>query len=132
VKKRLRHLPASLLATAALTLLGVPVGGLVAGGAGALGGLAGIGLVAISYLISSLVVAWVDLVARHLLLVIVLLTYVLKFTAFGVVMWSVSESGWSGLPAMGVAIIVATVVWTGAQFWWILRAKLPYVEVDGG
>jgi hypothetical protein len=132
VKKRLRHLPASLLATAALTLLGVPVGGLVAGGAGALGVLAGIGLVAVSYLISSLVVAWVDLVARHLLLVIVLLTYVLKFTAFGVVMWSVAESGWSGLPAMGVAIIVATVVWTGAQFWWILRAKLPYVEVDGG
>ena len=131
MKTRLRHLPASLLATAALTLLGVPVGGLVAGGAGALGVLAGIGLVAVSYLISSLVVAWVDLVARHLLLVIVLLTYVLKFTVFGVVMWSVSASGWSGLPAMGVAIIVATVVWTGAQFWWILRAKLPYVEVDG-
>lgn len=130
MKKRLRHLPASLLASAALTLVGVPVAGLVAGLAGAFGALAGIGLVAVSYLISSLVVAWVDLVARHLLLVIVLLTYVLKFATFGVIMWSVSETGWAGLPPMGVAIIVATIVWTAAQFWWIMRAKLPYVEID--
>jgi hypothetical protein len=130
VKKRLRHLPASLLATAALILVGVPVAGLVAGRVGALGGLAGIALVAVSYLVSSLVVAWVDLVARHLLLVIVLLTYVLKFAAFGVVMWSVAETGWAGLPPMGVGIIVATVVWTAAQFWWIMRAKLPYVEIN--
>jgi hypothetical protein len=129
VKKRLRHLPASLLATAALTLVGVPIAGLVAGGAGALGGLAGIVLVAVSYLISSLVVAWADLVARHLLLVIVLMTYVFKFAAFGVVMWSVAETGWAGLPPMGVAIIVATVVWTAAQFWWIMRAQIPYVEI---
>ncbi len=130
MKKRLRHLPASLLATAALTLVGVPVAGLVAGPAGALGVLAGIGLVAVSYLISSLVVAWVDLVARHLLLVIVLLTYVVKFAMFGVIMWSVAKTGWAGLPPMGVAIIVATVVWTGAQFWWITHAKLPYVEIS--
>jgi len=130
VRKRLRHLPASLLATAALTLVGVPVAGLVAGGTGALGGLAGIGLVAASYLISSLGVAWVDLVARHLLLVIVLLTYVVKFAVCGVVMWSIAQTGWSGLRPMGVAIIVATIVWTGAQFWWILRAKLPYVEIS--
>jgi ATP synthase protein I len=129
VKKRLRHLPASLLASAALTLVGVPVAGLVAGWAGALGGLAGIALVAVSYLISSLVVAWVDLVARHLLLVVVLMTYVVKFAVFGVVMWSVAETEWAGLPPMGVAIIVATVVWTGAQFWWITHAKLPYVEI---
>lgn len=130
MKKRLRHLPASLLATAALTLVGVPVAGLAAGGTGAFGALAGIGLVAVSYLVSSLVVAWVDQVARHLLLVIVLLTYVLKFAAFGVVMWLVAETGWAGLPPMGVAIIVATVVWTGAQFWWIMHAKLPYVELN--
>jgi len=130
VKKRLRHLPASLLATAALTLVGVPVAGLVASVAGALGALVGVALVAVSYLISSLVVAWVDLVARHLLVVIVLLTYVLKFAAFGVVMWLVAETGWAGLPPMGVAIIVATIVWTSAQFWWIMRAKIPYVEIS--
>jgi hypothetical protein len=130
VRKRLRHLPASLIATAALLAVGVPLGGVAWGAAGALGALAGVLLVAVSYVSSSLVVAWVDLVARHLLLPIVLLTYVLKFTIFGVVMWRVSATDWSGLRPMGLAVIVATIVWTAAQLWWTMRAKLLYVEID--
>ena len=131
MRKRLRHLPTSLVATAVLVAVGVPVAWLAAGGAVAAGVLAGVVLVAVSYLVSSLVVAWVDLVDRGLLLPVVLLTYVLKFAIFGVVMWRIAVTGWTGLPAMGVAVIVATSVWTGTQFWWILRAKIPYVEVDG-
>jgi ATP synthase protein I len=107
----------------------MPVGWFVGGGAAALGVLAGVVLVAVSYLISSLVVAWVDLVNRAMLLPIGLMTYVLKFTVFGVVMWKVSSTGWAGLRPMGVTVIAATIVWTGAQLWWTLRAKIPYVEV---
>lgn len=132
MKKRLRHLPTSLIATGVLLVLGVPVAGLAVGWAGVGGLAAGVALVAVSYLVSSLVVAWVDLVARSMLLVIVLTTYVLKFAVFGVVMWNVAATGWTGLPAMGVAIIAATVVWTSAQLWWTLHAKIPYVELDGG
>jgi ATP synthase protein I len=127
----LRHLPASLLASAVLLVVGVPVGGVLAGGAGAAGVAAGVGLVVFSYLVSSLVVAWVDLVARQLLLAVGLLTYVVKFTVFGMAMYAVWQTGWAGLTAMGVTVIVATVVWTGAQLWWILTAKIPYVELDG-
>jgi ATP synthase protein I len=130
VKRRLRHLPASLVASAVLLVVGVPLGGVFAGGAGAAGVAAGVTLVVFSYLVSSLVVAWVDLVARHLLLAVGLLTYVLKFTAFGVAMYSVWQTGWAGLTAMGISVIVATVVWTGTQLWWILTAKIPYVELD--
>ena len=131
MRKRLRHLPTSLVATAVLLAVGGPVGWLAAGGAAASGVLAGIALVAVSYLVSSLVVAWVDLVERTLLLPIVLLTYVVKFAMFGLVMWRIAGTGWGGLRAMGIAVIVATLVWTGTQFWWILRAKIPYVEMDG-
>jgi ATP synthase protein I len=119
-----------LLASAVLLVVGVPVGGVLAGGAGAAGVAAGVGLVVFSYLVSSLVVAWVDLVARHLLLVVGLLTYVVKFAVFGAAMYSVWQTGWAGLVAMGIAVIVATVVWTGTQLWWILTAKIPYVELD--
>ena len=132
MKKRLRHLPASLVATAVLLLVGMAVGGATSGAAGAFGVLAGVALVAVSYLVSSLVVAYVDLVARDQLLPIVLMTYVFKFAIFGVVMWRVSGTGWGGLRPMGFAIIAATIVWTAAQLWWILRAKIPSVEVDGG
>jgi hypothetical protein len=131
VKKRLRHLPASLVATAALLVVGVPLGWLAGGGAGAAGVAAGAALVVFSYLVSSLVVAWVDLVNRGALLLVVLLTYVLKLTAFGVVMWHLSSTAWPGLPAMGVTIIIATILWTAAQFWWVMHAKIPYVEIDG-
>jgi ATP synthase protein I len=129
VKARLRHLPASLIAAAVLVVVGMPVGWFVGGSAAALGVLAGVALVALSYLISSLVVAWIDVVNRAMLLPIGLLTYVLKFTLFGVVMWKVSSTEWAGLRPMGVTVIGATVVWTGAQLWWMLRAKIPYVEV---
>ena len=132
MKKRLRHLPASLAATAVLLLVGMAVGGVTSGAAAALGVLAGVALVAVSYLVSSLVVAYVDLVARAQLLPIGLMTYVFKFAVFGVVMWRVSGTGWGGLRPMGFAIIAATIVWTAAQLWWILRAKIPSVEVDGG
>jgi hypothetical protein len=132
VKKRLRHLPASLAATAVLLLVGLVVGGLISGAAGALGVLAGVALVAVSYLVSSLVVAYIDLVARAQLLPIVLMTYIFKYTVFGLVMWRVAGTGWDGLRPMGFAIIAATIVWTAAQLGWILRAKIPSVEVDGG
>jgi hypothetical protein len=132
VKKRLRHLPTSLIAVGVLLILGTPVAGLAVGWDGVGGLAAGVALVAVSYLVSSLVVAWVDLVARSMLLVVVLTTYVLKFTIFGVVMWNVAETDWTGLPTMGVAIIAATIVWTSAQLWWMLHAKIPYVELDGG
>ena len=112
MKKRLRHLPASLAAIAVLLLIGMAVGGVASGATGALGVLAGVALVAVSYLVSSLVVAYVDLVARDQLLPIVLMTYVFKFAIFGVVMWRVSGTGWGGLRPMGFAIIAATIVWT--------------------
>ena len=41
-----------------------------------------------------------------------------------------NHSGWSGLPAMGLAIIAATIAWGGAQAVWTFRAKIPYVEIE--
>lgn len=130
MRKRLRHLPACLLATAGLLVVALPAGFVFRHAAGLLGVLGGALVVAVSYLISSLVVAWVDLVARELLLVVVLLTYVLKFTVFGVVMWTISSTGWAGLTSLGWTVIAATIVWTSAQGWYVFRAKIPYVEIE--
>jgi ATP synthase protein I len=41
----------------------------------------------------------------------------------------IAASGWAGLPAMGVAIIAATLSWTTAQAVWTWRARIPYVEI---
>jgi ATP synthase protein I len=132
VRKRLRHLPSGLLASAVLVLVGVPVGWLTRGGADAAGVAAGVALVAASYTIGSVVIAWADSINPRLIMPIGLLTYVVKFALIGVVMALVAASGWAGLYAMGVSIIVAAVGWMVAQAWWTWRARILYVEIDGG
>jgi hypothetical protein len=57
-------------------------------------------------------------------------TYVTKFTLIGIVMAVITQTGWAGLPAMGVAIIVSALGWTVAQAVWVWRARIPYVEIE--
>jgi sugar phosphate permease len=132
VRKRLRHLPSGLLASAVLLLVGVPVGWLVRSGTAAAGVAAGVALVAASYTVSSLVIAWADSINPRLVMPIGLLTYAVKFTLIGIALAAVAAADWAGLPAMGVGIIVAAIGWMVAQAWWTWRARIPYVEIDGG
>ncbi|WP_432986380.1 hypothetical protein [Dactylosporangium sp. CA-233914] len=129
MKKRLTHLPAQLIAMAIVLVVTVPIALWRDGGAGAGGDVAGVALVTLSYVVSSLVIAWTDLRARHLLLPVALATYLIKFTLIGLAMWVVLSTGWSGLPWMGVAVIVAVIAWMTAHAVWVWRAKIPYVEV---
>jgi hypothetical protein len=130
LRKRLRHLPSGLLASAVLLVLGVVVGVLARGAAGAAGAAAGVALVAASYSGSSLVIAWADARDPRLILPIGLFTYVAKFTLLGFVMAAVSATDWAGLPAMGIAIMVGALGWTIAQAVWTWRARIPYVEIE--
>jgi hypothetical protein len=124
-----RHLPAGLLASAALLAVGLLPAALAWGAAGVAGVAAGVGLVAASYTLSSLVIAWVDAVDRRLLMPVGLMTYIIKFTLIGVLMGAISASGWSGLIPMGVAILAGVLTWIVAQSWWTWRARIMYVEV---
>jgi hypothetical protein len=126
--RRLRHLPAGLLGSAAVLVVAVPVAALYRGGAGAAGAAAGVCLVAAGYTASSLVVAWVDAVRRPLVMQAALATYVVKFVLLGLGMAALARTGWTGLAPMGFAIIAAVVAWTSAQAWWTVRAKIPYVD----
>jgi len=117
----LAHLTAALLASGALALVGAAVGYAVRGPAGAAGAVAGVALVVASYTVSSAVLAWAESVDPRLLLTVGLGTYTVKFTLIGVLMAAIASTGWAGLPAMGVSIIAAAVVWSGAQIWWVSR-----------
>jgi hypothetical protein len=115
--------------TAVLLVLAVVLGAVFAGVAGAAGAAVGVLLVAASYTASSLVIAWADSVHPSLVLPVGLLTYVLKFTVLGFAMYALAETGWRGMPALGVALIVATLSWATAHAWWTWHAKIPYVDV---
>ena len=129
VRGRLTHLPVGLKVTAVLLVLAV-IGGAVSGGIhGAGGAVAGVMLVAASYVGSSFVIAWADSIHPRMVLPVGLLTYVVKFAALGGGMYALASTGWDGLPALGVAVIVATLAWATAHAWWLWHAKIPYVDV---
>lgn len=125
---RLAHLPVVLSATGALLLVAAVAGWLAGGAAAAAGAAAGVALVAGSYLLTTLLVAWADSVEVRLVLPVGLTTYLVKFTAIGVAMAAVVATGWDGLPALGVGVVAAVVVWTGSHIWWILthQPRLEY------
>jgi ATP synthase protein I len=127
--KRLRHLPSGLIATAILLVIGVLVGALLRGGSGAAGAAAGVGLVAASYVIGSVVIAWADSIDPRLVLPAGLMTYVLKFALIGIVMAAIAASHWPGLVPMGVAVMATALGWIVAQSWWTWHARIAYVEL---
>jgi hypothetical protein len=131
MRKRLRHLPSGLIASAALLVVGVGVGAVLWGGAGAAGVAAGVTLVAASYTVSSVIIAWADSIDPRLTLPAGLMTYALKFTFFGLLLAVLTRAGWTGLLPMGVAIMGTALGWTVAQAVWTWRARIPYVEIDG-
>ncbi|MEW2473034.1 hypothetical protein AB0875_04505 [Micromonospora gifhornensis] len=128
IRARLPHLRLPLLACAALAVVAVPVAAWLRGPTSAAGVAAGIALVIVSYLISSFSVAWADAVHPKMIMSVGLITYATKIVILGVVMAAVAATGWPGLPDMGVAIIAAVVVWTGAHLTWALRTPLPRVD----
>ncbi|TDB73563.1 hypothetical protein [Micromonospora sp. KC723] len=125
IRARLPYLRLPLAACAALAVVAVPAAAVLRGPTGAAGVAAGIALVVVSYLISGVSVAWADAVNPRLIMSVGLVTYATKIVFLGVVMAAVAASGWAGLPDLGVAVIAAVVVWTGAHLTWALRSPLP-------
>ncbi|WP_203857565.1 hypothetical protein [Plantactinospora mayteni] len=117
---RLAHLPVVLGASAGLLVLATVLGALLGGGVGAAGAAAGVGLVTLSYLASTLVIAWADSVNPTLVLPFGLAMYVAKFSVIGVVMAGVAGRGWVGLVPFGWGVVAGVVAWTGANIWWVV------------
>ncbi|MGI5147766.1 hypothetical protein ACQEVC_15555 [Plantactinospora sp. CA-294935] len=116
---RLAHLPVVLGASAGLLVLATVLGAVLGGGIGAAGAAAGVGLVTLSYLASTLVIAWADSVHPTLVLPFGVAMYVAKFSVIGVVMAGVAGRGWAGLEPFGWGVLAGVVAWTGANIWWV-------------
>ena len=130
LRRRLRHLPSGLIASAVLAPVAIGVGAVLRGGAGAAGGGCGVALVAFSYVFSSVVIAWVDWRQPKLVMIVALVTYVTKFLVFGVAMAALAHTGWGGLRPLGIAVICTVFAWSTAQAVWTWHAKIPYVELE--
>jgi hypothetical protein len=131
VRSRLRHLPVTLAVLAVVAVLAGVVGGLAVGGAGAAGAVAGISVVVVSYLLSTIAIAWADSVNPRLVFPVGVGAYLTKFSLFGVAMVALLDTGWPGLTPLALGIVVGVVAWTGTQIWWVSgpgRPALPEPE----
>ncbi|MFR9779674.1 hypothetical protein ACL02O_26920 [Micromonospora sp. MS34] len=125
---RLRHLPVLLLATAVLGAVAALVGGVTRGADGALGAAAGVAVTALSYTVTTVVLAWADARDPQLVLPFGVGLYTAKMTLLGGVMVLVASTGWPGLIPLCLGIAAGVVVWTGVHVWWLVTVHARRVH----
>jgi hypothetical protein len=118
---RVRHLRLPLIVTAGAAVVAAVVGGLVAGPTGAAGAAAGVLLVMLGYVVSTLLVAWADATATALVMPVGMMAYVVKITVVGAVLLVAAALGWSGLVPMAWGVAVGVAVWIATHIWWLAR-----------
>jgi hypothetical protein len=118
---RLRHLPPLLATTAVAIVAAAVIGGLVSGGAGALGAAIGVALPSASFTLSTVVLAWADKQNPQLVLPFGVGLYVMKYSLLGAVMILVTGGDWAGRVPLGWGVAAGIVAWTGVHIWWLTR-----------
>ena len=121
---RVAHLPFLTAFSVALMICAASVGFFAGGAQSAVGAAAGVGIVTVSYTMSTLVLAWADTVRPALLMPLGLLTYVVKYTLLGVILAAVVSSQWPGRAALGWGVVAGVLGWTAVQIWWVARTSL--------
>jgi hypothetical protein len=118
---RIEHLPFVLAAGFALVLCAASAGFFAGGVTAALGAATGAAVVVVGVSLTTLVIAWADLIRPALVLPVGVAIYVTKYTLIALLMVGVASSGWAGGLAMAWSLAGTAVVLTGVQVWWVAR-----------
>ena len=118
---RVEHLPFVLAAGFALVLFAASIGFVAGGGTAALGTAVGAFVVTVGVSLTTLVIAWADLVRPALVLPAGITVYVTKYALIVFLMVGVGSSGWAGGEAMAWSLAASAIVLTGVQVWWVAR-----------
>ena len=128
---RVRHLRVALLVAAVVAVLGAVVSGLASGtdwSAGAIGFAAGVLLVAASYTLSTLAIAWADSINPQMVFGVGVTMYATKIGLLGILLVQVNDTAWTGKLPMAMGILAGVLAWTTTQIWWTVRTTHPYAQ----
>ena len=120
-KWRIEHLPLVTAIGIALVLFAGSAGFFLGGPTAALGAAAGVFVVAVGISLTTLVIAWADVIRPALVMPVGLGVYVIKYALIGLIMMGVATSGWPGGRPMAWGIATGAVLLTGVQVWWVSR-----------
>lgn len=121
IKDSLRHIPSTVAASVLFTVVAAFAAGWHSGRTAVLGVLAGSVLVAVSYGVSTVMIAACDVVDRRLILPVGVAVYAAKMALFGLILALLAKNHWTGLPAMGLTVIGAVIIWSTTHLWWTVR-----------
>ena len=83
--------------------------------AAGLGFALGAGIAGVSFLLSSLIIAWVDTIDRRMILPVGLMTYVFKILVIGMVVFGLSRGDWPGFVPLLWGIAAGATGWIFTQ-----------------
>lgn len=116
--------------TAVVGLLAIVVGAVVSGGRGALGALAGAGLVVAFFTASALVVGRASRGSAYAAMNAALITYMTKIAVlFGLIVLLKDTTAFD-TKVFGLTIVVCTMVWTGFEVRTFGKLKMLYVDPE--
>lgn len=115
------------LAALAVTGVAVPVVGLVAGWAEALGVLVGAAVVTAFFCLSAVVIAWAGKVHDTWTMPAALGTFGLKALLLFPLLTGLPADGWPDRQALAWTVVVGALLWSGVQLRWVWTRQLFYV-----
>ena len=118
---RIEHLPFVLAVGFAMVLCAASAGFFLGGPVAAVGAAGGMLVVTIGISMTTLAIAWADVIRPALVMPFGLAVYVIKYALIILLMIAVAASEWAGGRPMAWAIAAGSVVLTGVQVWWLTR-----------
>jgi hypothetical protein len=115
------------LAAAAVTVVAVPVTGLAAGWADAVGVLLGAAIVTAFFCLSGVVVAWAGRVEDSFTLPAALGMFFVKAVVLFGILNALPADGWLDRRTLAWAVVAGALLWSGVQLRWVWTRKLYYV-----
>jgi hypothetical protein len=115
------------LAALAVTVVAVPVVGLWAGWAEALGVLVGAVIVAAFFCLSGVVIAWAGKIDDSYTLPAALGTFGVKAVVLYALLGALPADGWLDQRALAWSVIVGALLWSAVQLRWVWTRQIYYV-----
>jgi ATP synthase protein I len=117
-----------MLATGVLAAVGMPAAWLLRDARAAAWVAVGLAIVAAFFSLGAMAVAAAGRIGDELTLPAALGTYLIKVLLLGVLMVSVRGRPWLDPAALGLSVLVGTLVWTGVHVRRVWTAKVYYVD----
>jgi hypothetical protein len=118
---RIEHLPFVLAVGFALVLCAASAGFVIGGPVAAAGAAGGMLVVTVGISLTTLAIAWADVIRPQLVMPVGLAVYVIKYALIVFLMIAVANSEWPGGEAMAWSIAAGAVLLTGVQVFWLSR-----------